>query len=154
MIELNERVRPYMTVKALLVWVTSILIFTAAGIAVYFFSWPVWLYYIFIVLLILELAGFVFLRPWIYTKVTSYELLTDRIIVRQGFFTVKTQMIPLKRAQGVEFKTGPLSRRYDLGSVRIKTAGIGIDMPPLKTDEARELKRNIIDIVKGEKTDV
>lgn len=154
MIELNERVRPYMTVKALLVWVTSILIFSAAGVAVYFFSWPVWLYYIFIGLLILELAGFVFLRPWIYTKVTSYELLTDRIIVRQGFFTVKTQMILLKRAQGVEFKTGPLSRWYDLGSVRIKTAGTGIDMPPLKTDEARELKRNIIDIVKGEQTDV
>ena len=154
MIELNERVRPYMTVKALLVWVTSILIFSAAGIAVYYFSWPVWLYYIFIGLLILELAGFVFLRPWIYTKVTSYELLADRIIVRQGFFTVKTQMIPLKRAQGVEFKTGPLSRRYDLGAVRIKTAGIGIDMPPLKIDEARELKRNIIDIVKGEQTDV
>ncbi len=154
MIELNERVRPYMTVKALLVWVTSILIFSAAGIAVYYFSWPVWLYYIFIGLLILELAGFVFLRPWIYTKVTSYELLADRIVVRQGFFTVKTQMIPLKRAQGVEFKTGPLSRRYDLGAVRIKTAGIGIDMPPLKIDEARELKRNIIDIVKGEQTDV
>ena len=154
MIELNERVRPYMTVKALLVWVTSILIFSAAGIAVYYFSWPVWLYYIFIGLLILELAGFVFLRPWIYTKVTSYELLADRIVVRQGFFTVKTQMIPLKRAQGVEFKTGPLSRRYDLGAVRIKTAGIGIDMPPLKIDEARELKKNIIDIVKGEQTDV
>ncbi|WP_213810797.1 PH domain-containing protein [Jeotgalicoccus sp. WY2] len=131
MIELNERVRPYMTVKALLVWVTSILIFSSRCRSV-FFSWPVWLYYTFIGLLILELAGFVFLRPWIYTKVTSYELLTDRIIVRQGFFTVKTQMIPLKRAQGVEFKTGPLSRRYDLGSVRIKTAGIGIDMPPLK----------------------
>lgn len=154
MIELNERVRPYMTVKALLVWVTSILIFSAAGIAVYYFSWPVWLYYIFIGLLILELAGFVFLRPWIYTKVTSYELIADRIVVRQGFFTVKTQMIPLKRAQGVEFKTGPLSRRYDLGAVRIKTAGIGIDMPPLKIDEARELKKNIIDIVKGEQTDV
>lgn len=154
MIELNERVRPYMTVKALLIWVTSILIFSAAGIAVHFFSWPVWLYYVFIGLLILELAGFVILRPWIYTKVTSYELLEDRIVVRQGFFTVKTQMIPIKRAQGVEFKTGPLSRRYKLGSVRIKTAGIGIDMPPLKIDEARELKKNIIDIVKGEQTDV
>ena len=154
MIELNERVRPYMTVKALLVWVTSILIFSAAGFAVHFFSWPVWLYYIFIALLVLELAGFVFLRPWIYTKVTSYELLEDRIIVRQGFFTVKTQMIPLKRAQGVEFKTGPLSRKYDLAGLRIKTAGIGIDMPPLQIDEARILKSDIIDIVKGENTDV
>lgn len=154
MIELNERVRPYMTVKALLIWVTSILIFTAAGVAVHFFSWPVWLYYVFIGLLVLELAGFVFLRPWIYTKVTSYELLEDRIIVRQGFFTVKTQMIPLKRAQGVEFKTGPLSRKYNLAAVRIKTAGIGIDMPPLQIDEARILKSDIIDIVKGEDTDV
>ena len=114
----------------------------------------VWLYYVFIGLLVLELAGFVFLRPWIYTKVTSYELLEDRIIVRQGFFTVKTQMIPLKRAQGVEFKTGPLSRKYNLAAVRIKTAGIGIDMPPLQIDEARILKSDIIDIVKGENTDV
>lgn len=154
MIKLNERVRPYMMVKALLIWVASILIFSAASIAVYFLSWPVWLYYVFIGLLILELAGFVILRPWIYTRVTSYELLTDRIVVRQGFFTVKTQMIPIKRAQGVEFKTGPLSRKYNLGSVRIKTAGIGIDMPPLKIDDAREMKKNIIDIVKGEETDV
>ncbi|CAM4241488.1 PH domain-containing protein [Jeotgalicoccus halotolerans] len=154
MIELNARVRPYMTVKALLIWVTSILIFTIAGIAVYFFSWPVWLYYIFIGLLLIELAGFVILRPWIYTKVTSYELFEDRIVVRQGFFTVKTQMIPIKRAQGVEFKTGPLSRKYDLAAVRIKTAGIGIDMPPLQIDEARGLKSDIIDIVKEESTDV
>lgn len=154
MIELNERVRPYMVTKAFLIWLTSLLILSAASTAVYFFSWPVWLYYVFTGVIILELAGFVLLRPWIYTKVTSYELFTDRIVVRQGFFTVKTQMIPLKRAQGVELKTGPLSRRYDLGSVRIKTAGIGIDMPPLKIDEARELKTNIIDIVKGEQTDV
>lgn len=154
MIELNKRVRPYMTVKALLIWVTSILIFAAAGIAVHFFSWPVWLYYIFAGLLVLELAGYVFLRPLIYTKVTSYELLADRIIVRQGFFTVKTQMIPIKRAQGVEFKTGPLSRKYDLAAVRIKTAGLGINMPPLQIDEARNLKTAIIDIVKEENTDV
>ena len=154
MIELNKRVRPYMTVKALLIWVTSILIFAAAGIAVHFFSWPVWLYYIFAGLLVLELAGYVFLRPLIYTKVTSYELLADRIIVRQGFFTVKTQMILIKRAQGVEFKTGPLSRKYDLAAVRIKTAGLGINMPPLQIDEARNLKTAIIDIVKEENTDV
>ncbi|CEA03376.1 Bacterial membrane flanked domain protein [Jeotgalicoccus saudimassiliensis] len=154
MIELNKHVRPYMTVKALLIWVTSILIFAAAGIAVHFFSWPVWLYYIFAGLLVLELAGYVFLRPLIYTKVTSYELLADRIIVRQGFFTVKTQMIPIKRAQGVEFKTGPLSRKYDLAAVRIKTAGLGINMPPLQIDEARNLKTAIIDIVKEENTDV
>lgn len=154
MIELNKRVRPYMIKKAFLIWLTSVLVLSVASAAIYFFSWPVWLYYIFIAVIILELVGFVLLRPLIYTKVTSYALFADRIVVRQGFFTVKTQMIPIKRTQGVEFKTGPLSRRYDLGSVRIKTAGIGIDMPPLKIDEARELKTKIIDIVKEEQTDV
>src|SRR5699024_9952408 len=114
MIELNARVRPYMTVKALLIWVSSILIFTTAVIAVYFFSCPVWLYYIFIGLLLLELAGFVILRPWIHTKVTYYELFEDRIVVRHGFFTVKTQMIPIKRAQGVECKQSILSEENDI----------------------------------------
>src|SRR5699024_895903 len=102
----------------------------------------------------LELAGFVILRPWIYTKATTYELFGDRIIVRQGFFTVKTQMIPIKRAQGVEFKTGPLSRKYDLAAVCMKCAGMGIEMQTLQIDEAGGVKSDIIDIVKEESTDV
>lgn len=154
MIDLNERVRPYLTIRALLRWLVLSLVLSGVGFLVYYFSWPTWIYYIIIGLIILDLISFVLLRPFIYTKVTSYQLFEDRIIVREGFITVKTQMIPIKRAQGVEFTMGPLSKRYGLGSVRIKTAGIGIDMPPLKIDEARTLKTNIIDIVKGENTDV
>lgn len=154
MIDLNASVRPYLMVKAFLTWLVVLLVLSGVGIATYFFSWPTWFYYIIIGLIILELVSFVILRPFIYTRVTSYELSDDRITVREGFFTVKTQMIPIKRVQGVEFKTGPLSRKYNLGTVRINTAGIGIEMPPLEIDEARALKGNIIDIVKGENTDV
>jgi len=154
MIDLDERVRPYMIMKAFITWLITVLVLSGLAAATYYYSWPVWFYYIIIGLIILDLAILVLLRPWIYTKVTSYKLLEDKIIVRQGFITVKTQMIPIKRAQGVEFKTGPLSRKYNLGLVSIKTAGLGIDLPPLKTEEARELKSDIMTIVKGEITDV
>lgn len=154
MIQMDKSVRPYIMVKALLTWLIVLIGLIGASLAVYYFEWPNWLYYIFIGVTTLWLVSFVILRPIIYSRVTSYQLYEDRIVVRQGFFTVKTQMIPIKRAQGVTFNSGPLSKKYDLGIVEIKTAGTGITMPPLRIDEARSLKQNIVDLVKGESTDV
>lgn len=154
MIQMDKRVRPYLMIKALLTWMIVLLVLIGASVGVYFLDWPTWLYYIFIGIIVLWLVSFVILRPIIYSRVTSYQLHEDRIVVRQGFFTVKTQMIPIKRAQGVTFNSGPLSRKYNLGIVEIKTAGTGIMMPPLKIEEARSLKQNIVDLVKGESSDV
>lgn len=154
MIPMSTSVRPYIMVRGLILWLLVLAILATLSILTFKFSWPSWLFYIYGSITILWLIGFVILKPIIYSKVTSYQLFDDRIIVRQGFFTVKTQMIPIKRAQGVSFTSGPISRRFGLGHIEIKTAGFGIHLPPLKIDEARSLKTQIIELVKGETSDV
>ena len=151
---LSSEAVPYMRVRAMidmLFW--FILAGAVTGLSLWF-GWPAYIIWaaagIFIVLFIIN----VIIRPLIFYRVTRYELAEEQIIVKKGFLIIRTTLIPIKRLQGVELSTGPVSRRYGLSILRAKTASMGIDMPPIEINEGSQLKKQIIDMVKEEISDV
>jgi membrane protein YdbS with pleckstrin-like domain len=151
---LSNKAVPYLRVSALIDMVFWLIIAgVVTGLALWF-EWPAYIIWIaagvFIFLFILN----VLVRPIIFYRVTRYELSEEQIIVKKGFLIIRTTLIPIKRIQGVELSTGPVSRRYGLSVLRAKTASMGIDMPPIEIEEGRQLKRQIIDKVKEEISDV
>ena len=123
------------------------------GLALWF-DWPGYIIWIAAGVFVLIFIINVIIRPQIFYRVTRYELADEQIIVKKGFILIRTTLIPIKRIQGVELVTGPVSRRYNLSILRAKTASMGIDLPPIAVEEAGELKRQIIDLVKEEISDV
>lgn len=152
--KLSGKAVPYLRMSALVDMVFWLLIAGAAAGLALWFGWPSWVIWaaagVFIFLFIIN----VIIRPSIYYRVTRYELAEEQIIVKKGFIIIKTTLIPIKRIQGVELSTGPISRRYGLAILRAKTASMGIDMPPIEIGEGHDLKRQIIDMVKEEISDV
>lgn len=136
---------------ALMVWVAAAAILS--GLTAYF-EWPDWFYYVALGWVLLYFIVMILIQPAIYNKVTRYELKDDLLIVRTGFFTVKTRMVPIKRIQGAKLTTGPISRKYKLANVTVNTASTIFMLPPVETEEAQMLKGDIIERVKGELTDV
>lgn len=149
----NEAV-PYLRMRALVDMVFWFIIAGAVTGLALWFEWPAYIIWgaagVFIVLFLIN----VIIRPMIFYRVTRYELAEEQIIVKKGFLIIRTTLIPIKRIQGVELSTGPVSRRYGLSILRAKTASMGIDMPPIEIGEGRQLKRQIIDMVKEEISDV
>lgn len=119
-----------------------------------YFNLPDWIYWAVAGLLALDFLIGGLARPSVYYRVTRYVLREEVLIVRTGFFRISLKMIPIRRIQGAVLSTGPVSRRYDLANLTVKTASTVFHMPPLKTCEAERLKLEIIEMVKGEQTDV
>ncbi|WP_020007220.1 PH domain-containing protein [Salinicoccus albus] len=136
---------------ALMIWAAAAAILS--GLTAYF-EWPAWFYYVALGWVLLYFIAMTLIQPAIYNKVTRYELKEDLLIVRTGFFTVKTRMVPIKRIQGAKLTTGPISRKYKLANVTVNTASTIFMLPPVETEEAQMLKSDIIERVKGELTDV
>lgn len=152
--KLSEKAIPYLRMNALIdMFFWLIIASVVTGLSLWF-EWPKYIIWIaagvFIILFIIN----VIIRPMIYYRVTRYELADEQIIVKKGFILIRTTLIPIKRIQGVELVTGPVSRRYNLSILRAKTASMGIDMPPIPIEEGKQLKRQIIDLVKEEISDV
>lgn len=151
---LSEKAKPYLRVNALIDMIFWLVIGSVVTGLALWFEWPKYIIWItagvFIVIFIIN----VIIRPLIFYRVTRYELADEQIIVKKGFILIKTTLIPIKRIQGVELVTGPVSRRYNLSILRAKTASMGIDLPPIAVEESKQLKRQIIDLVKEEISDV
>lgn len=151
---LSENAKPYLRVSALIDMIWWLVIGSVVTGLTLWFEWPMYVIWtaagIFIILFIIN----VIIRPMIFYRVTRYELADEQIIVKKGFILIRTTLIPIKRIQGVELVTGPVSRRYNLTILRAKTASMGIDLPPIAIEEGRRLKRQIIDLVKEEISDV
>ena len=66
---------------------------------------------------------------WIVTvagfRFSGYAIRDKDVLYRSGWFIRKTRIVPLNRIQHVSVQSGPLERRYKLGSVSIFTAGSG-----------------------------
>lgn len=134
-----------------LLWAAVAIGVSAAAV---YFELPDWIYWAATGILILSFVAGGLIRPSVYYRVTRYELKEEVLIVRTGFFRISTKMIPIRRIQGAVLSTGPVSRRYDLANLTVKTASTVFLLPPLKMKEAQTLKLEIIDMVKGEHTDV
>ncbi len=151
---LSEKAKPYLRVNALIDMIWWLVIASVVTGLALWFDWPGYIIWIAAGVFVLIFIINVIIRPQIFYRVTRYELADEKIIVKKGFILIRTTLIPIKRIQGVELVTGPVSRRYNLSILRAKTASMGIDLPPIAVEEAGELKRQIIDLVKEEISDV
>lgn len=152
--KLSEKAKPYLRVNALIDMIWWLVIASVVTGLVLWFEWPGYIIWIAAGIFVLIFIINVIIRPLIFYRVTRYELADEQIIVKKGFILIRTTLIPIKRIQGIELVTGPVSRRYNLSVLRAKTASMGIDLPPIAIEEAGELKRQIIDLVKEEISDV
>jgi len=67
----------------------------------------------------------IFLWYWInqYHASISYALTDDEIVVQKGVWWKKKSFVPYNRITNINIVQGPISRRFQLGTVLIQTAG-------------------------------
>ncbi|GAA3715338.1 hypothetical protein GCM10022378_02160 [Salinicoccus jeotgali] len=152
--KVHDEVVLYMQKRYLASFTLWLLIGIAASVLTFYLEWSHWVYFgtggVLIILLIMG----IFIRPFIYRKVTRYEIDEGRLVVKKGFFRIATKMVPIQRVQGAKLATGPISRKHDFAILEVSTASSSMVMPPLKLHEAREMKATIIQQVKEAYTDV
>lgn len=134
-----------------LIWAAAAI---GVSVAAVYFKLPVWVYWAATGILLLSFVIGSLIRPSVYYRVTRYELREEVLVVRTGFFRISTKMIPIRRIQGAKLSTGPISKRYNLANLTVKTASTVVYMPPIEIKEAQALKHEVIELVKGENSDV
>jgi membrane protein YdbS with pleckstrin-like domain len=81
-------------------------------------------------------------------KVEGYILRAKDIYFQQGFFWTKKMIIPFNRIQHASVHQGPLERYFNIGKLRIFTAGgqsSDLTIPGLSMEDAIRLKQLIGD---------
>ena len=71
------------------------------------------------------MAGILFTVFWIpkfYSSI-KYTLTNDEIIVEKGVYWKRKGFVPYNRITNINIIQGPLARRFELGTIRIQTAG-------------------------------
>lgn len=155
MVHLSKEVKKYLRLKATILFVVTFLIFALIFLAMLYLSfYPVIVSTALGILLLIQFILFVLLKPYIYQKVTQYQVHENRIVTVEGFIFVHHKMLPLKRVQGVKIKHGIISRRYNLAKLSVTTAGTTFHLPPVKIKEALRVQKEMINLVKGEFIDV
>ena len=99
---------------------------------------------------------------WIprYHSSISYTFTEGEIIVEKGVYWKHKSTVPYNRVTNIDIVQGPISRRYDVGKVRVQTAGYSTASSGGATAEAQifgvknyeEIRNFILAKVKGLKT--
>lgn len=137
--------------KGLTVWrlygsfQTIIIALLAAGVSVltYFFEWPVYIYGIAAIFVLLYAYFFIYLFPKIKWLRWRYEVRETEIELQYGLFVVKRTLIPMIRVQHVDTSQGPILRKHGLAGITISTAATNHEIPALVEEEADELRQRI-----------
>lgn len=61
------------------------------------------------------------------------------LVVREGWLSRRTAILPLEKVQSVHLAQGPVLRRYRLGRVELWASGLRLGIPDLDEEEARAL---------------
>lgn len=104
------------------------------------FDWTLVPFYICIGLLIASFVIFNLIMPKLEYHRFSFEVAEDQIQIKSGVFWRKIVLIPMVRVQHVQYKTGPILRKFNLASISISTAASQHVIPGLPQSYARELK--------------
>lgn len=112
-------------------------------VGIKFWSWPIWI----IGLLILVCLIITVLKTFIFPKIVwerwRYEISEQDIDLSYGLWIKKRTIIPMVRVQHVDTKQGPLMNKFALASVTISTAAGSHEIPALKEEIADELRDHI-----------
>lgn len=145
-VELNSIQKRYKK----LIWINEgfvfILLFALPIVAFFFEPVPIW-----IPIVVLAILSFVLaLRATEIEKGFPLRLFGIRqydIIYQSGFFYFTETVIPYNRIQHVEIKQGPLSRFFNLYSLRLYTAGASsgdLIIDGLDKETAQKLKAKVL----------
>ena len=120
----------------------------------YYFKWPLFIYYVSGVSVVLSIILLIYLFPKIRWEHWCYEVREHEIELQHGLFVVKRTLIPMVRVQHVDTTQGPILKKYDLGNISISSAATIHTIPALVMDEADELRARISELVRVAEDDV
>lgn len=83
-----------------------------------------------------------------------YEINPTEIAFQSGYFFRNITFVPINRIQHIETEQGPLLRRANLMEIVIHTAATAHHIAGLDVEEAMQLRKQIIDLVKAAEEDV
>lgn len=98
---------------------------------------------------LIALAAFLALAllRWFEWRHTAYALEAGRLLVRTGWWSRRTLLIPLRNVQSVTLRESSLSRRFGIASLAVDVAGGhsgGQILPSLPRDQASLLHRDLL----------
>nr|WP_245197998.1 PH domain-containing protein [Sphingomonas kaistensis] len=91
-------------------------------------------------------AGLGLLR-WFEWRHTAYALEAGRLLIRTGWWSRRTLLVPLRNVQSVTLRESSLSRRFGIASLAVDVAGGrsgGQIVPSLPRDQASLLHRELL----------
>lgn len=78
----------------------------------------------------------------------GYALLDDYLVVRRGFWTRRTYVVPADTVQNLTVSQSPFQRRVDLVSVRVDVASMpflpGVPLPDVDESVSRRLRHQLL----------
>lgn len=131
-----------------------LLLAIGAGVLTYIFDWPMYIYFISGIVVVLYAYFFVYLFPKIKWLRWRYEVRESEIELQHGLFIVKRTLIPMVRVQHVDTSQGPILRKYSLAGITISTAATNHEIPALVMEEADELRSRISSLARVADDDV
>jgi uncharacterized protein len=148
--------------KGLRVWrlygimqtVIVFLLAVGAGVLIYIYEWPWWIYGVAAGVVIIYAYLFIVLFPKIRWMRWRYEVRESEIELQHGLFIVKRTLIPMVRVQHVDTSQGPILRKYNLAGITISTAATNHTIPALVMEEADELRSRISVLARVAEDDV
>jgi len=126
------------------------ILFGGSGLVfIYFNLWeaPEWLSLVLMSLLLLVIL-FSFITTIFGFKRKKYALREKDIIYQAGLFWRTFTILPFSRIQHVEVHQGPIDRIFDLGKLKVYTAGgssSDLSISGLAIDKAHSIKHFILD---------
>ncbi|ANB61389.1 PH domain-containing protein [Anoxybacteroides amylolyticum] len=158
MVQLSKRISE----RAVSVWrihaFLRLVIFLLGYSIVSFFIWrfdgPKWVVLLLAVLFLIHLFLSVVVWPLWRWQRWRYDVREKEMEVEYGVWTRRRTLIPMSRVQHVDFRQGPLLKKYRLASVVIFTAATVHEIPALDEQEAEKLCHVISAFVKVDDRDV
>jgi membrane protein YdbS with pleckstrin-like domain len=97
----------------------------------------------------LGLGGFVLLAAlrWLEWRRTAFALAGERLLIRTGWWSRRTLILPLKNVQSVALRETALSRKFGVVHLVIDIAGgsaLGNVLPSIPRKEAGFLRRDLL----------
>ncbi|WP_344708987.1 PH domain-containing protein [Sphingomonas humi] len=119
--------------------VGGLLFFVALNAPLQAYAWPP----------LFALAGFLALGllRWFEWRHTSYALDGERLLIRSGWWSRRTLLLPLRNVQSVTLKESSWSRRFGIASLAVDVAGGrsgGQILPALPRDQARTIRAELL----------
>ena len=72
-----------------------------------------------------------------------YEVRSEEIDLRHGTFTVRRTLVPIRRVQHVDTRSGAVQGAFGLAAVSFHTAAGRTEIPALGRDEAEAVRRRV-----------